>query len=244
VHRWFVGSLLLLFAWFWSAPARAEIREVVLYAGQSNCTGKARDSVPEGIPSDAVKLWPYVFGLSNPDAFGPLAVLVDGTHGAELRLGQVLAGHWSGVAIVKVCHDGSLIRHWLPSAKRDWLVLEAEVAQVKKVVGPEARWHFVWNQGEKEATRSSGNFASKWLTDFNRLRAAVQATVGGKLPTVIVRTHAKLTRAPHLATVRAAQAKAGRMVDQDDLPLYDGTHVSGRGQNQLGERIAKALLAP
>jgi hypothetical protein len=119
-----------------------------------------------------------------------------------------------------------------------------ELNQAEPFLGPSLRWHWVWNQGEAEAKLASDEMAKRWLADFKTLKAALEKRLGTKLRPVVVRTHFAMARGRHVSVVRSAQAEAGVTVCQDDLPLADGTHLSGASQNILGERIAAALLGP
>lgn len=190
-------------------------------------------------------MWSTVVGASDADSFGPLALAADGTHGAEIAMARRLLQRWKDVVIIKVCHNGSPIRRWLSKSKRgDGLLLRSELRQARSQLPSNAIWHFVWNQGEAEATRPRAAPAKAWATSFRSLVAALQQTLATKLRPVIVRTHARLNRGYQLAIVREQQKVSGVLVDQDDLPLADGTHLSGAAQNTLGTRIAEALLGP
>lgn len=224
-----------------------------IYAGQSNAKSVAVDSLPPGMPTDAIPYWPTLLGSkTKSNSFVALGPVLDGTHGAECAYGLAVKAAGRDVAILKVARGGSAIAHWLPgSGYPNNAVLVREIQEFRVALrarfpGRFVSWHFIWDQGETEATAASDAGARSWADHFSRIVASVAAACSCSLATHVVRTDIALAggTALQIRALRAQQESASRsIVDTDNLPTSDGIHRTGAAQNVVGERIAARVLA-
>lgn len=231
------------------APAPAPIPTTgapvaIVYAGQSNAASIATDALPDGIPSNAVPYWPIVISRSIATQPGPLEPLPDGTHGAECEFGLVLLAHGRAPKILKVARGGSSVVMWAAGGMLSLRLTDA-IQKFKATLTEPHEWHFVWDQGEREAVAATPAAASLWGDGFRSVVSEVQAACGCDPVVHIVRTNSALADGLQVATVRQQQEAAGALIiDSDGLPTIEGTHRTGTSQNTVGDRIAASIETP
>lgn len=228
------------------------IVDVILIGNsQSNGLGPNSGSVPVGIPSLAVRYWLRVPNDSgtNDNAFRDLDVrLSDDTHGPELQLGLSLLAGGLNVAIVKCARGNTFLSSWVPGQFDGDAMLsevtDAKAALVTAFPGYSTRWHWITVQGESEAKDATETAALAWGSNFDLIRAGLEAIVGPLNP-LIQKTHSSLGSAPWIGTVQAQQAsKAWRLYNADAYTQSgDLTHFPAATYNSFGADMAAILLA-
>ncbi len=248
--------------------------EAAIIGGQSNCEGVTIDvdgsfSPPSYFanPDSRVRLMRRI--LAGTDAISDATLqdlkyttLATTHHGTELALGaKLLAGRPAGtlVAILKVCATGSYVTDWIESGGTYNAALQTAVADFKAALlgsypTVPFRWHWIWDQGEREARDGTEAAALAWSANFQTLHGQMETYTSATLRPHILANWLDLAGATWNATVNSQKAAAATATDGYVLAIEaaldaggamqsDNIHRSGAGHNAVGEIEYTSVVA-
>jgi hypothetical protein len=246
-----------------SAPDYLPELDIYVLAGQSNMSGRGSiRELPAGFPDHRERIFNYsnagVWEPATPPIDHPVGQVDDISRddagvGPGLPFASRLLDRQRGTAIglVPCAKGGSRIDDWARRVGRHSLYGSC-IARVREAAAHGVVRGILWYQGESDT--ESDDASSAWSVKFMALVDALRQDLGNPdLPVVFAQLgnlSESRRREPRFqaweglkAAQRSVQGRAILMVRTDDLPLSkDGLHLATAAQQQLGARLADAML--
>ena len=250
VCRWLLLGLVGAWAggtaWAQEAPLR-----VFVLAGQSNMygNGAVRTDLPADLLAPQKDVLVFQDGTWVPLEPGKAPLQAGQTFGPEVTFGRAMAQHFGGpIGIIKLSPGGTnLAVQWSPEAAKSLYGKLLRSVQDARKSRPIVIAGMLWMQGEADAVHEE--MAGAYQKNLTHLIEAARRDFGSPgLPFACGSVNPPPTpRYAYADLVRKAQAGIDlpgyRMFDCDDLPKgNDHLHYNSRGQRELGERFARALV--